>query len=112
MPVPAHIAATFPAIDQVDCQQTSPVDRLYNCIGFAADPARLRFWWPIGRVFWPRSVAREVTVSAFEAAFASVGYSICTSDSLEIGVEKIAIFVDATDAPTHAARQCPDGTWT
>jgi hypothetical protein len=28
------------------------------------------------------------------------------------GIEKIAIFVDAKQAPTHAARQLPDGRWT
>ena len=36
----------------------------------------------------------------------------CLSDSLESGFEKIALFVDPSGMPTHAARQLTDGRWT
>jgi hypothetical protein len=34
------------------------------------------------------------------------------NSELEVGTEKVAIYVDADGIPTHAARQLADGTWT
>ncbi len=47
--------------------------------------------------------------------FASLGYQKCElaeSAELEIGFEKIAIYVGQNGLPTHAARQQKDGSWT
>jgi hypothetical protein len=52
----------------------------------------------------------EETVTAFEAAFALLGYSRCESGGREAGVEKIAIYT-LNGKPTHAARQLQDGFW-
>jgi hypothetical protein len=56
-------------------------------------------------------VAREETLAAFQAAFATVGFVVCQDESAEPGFEKIAIFGDA-DGPQHVARQLPTGRWT
>lgn len=54
----------------------------------------------------------ENTRAGFRDAFATLGYAVCTNGSVEDGIEKIAIFVDQKDVPTHTARQLRDGTWT
>ena len=77
----------------------------------------MNWWWPTGDPadeprFWPAGAPREETVSAFLAAFASLGYTPCDDAGVEPGFEKVALFVDARNAPTHAARQLADGRWT
>lgn len=61
---------------------------------------------------WPPGVPKEVTKSAFIEAYRSIGYEVCDGPSLEAGFEKIALYVDSDDSPTHAARQLPNGNWT
>lgn len=114
MAFPREILRIFPSLVEADCEQTSPRDRFYNCIGHAAEPGRRRFWWPVVRpfVYWPSSAPCELTIAAFEAAFATLGYGPCSTDLLEDGIEKIALFVDAQARPTHAALQLADGHWT
>jgi hypothetical protein len=36
---------------------------------------------------------------------------LCENGELENGFEKIAIYVDKTRKPTHAAHQLPNGKW-
>jgi hypothetical protein len=47
-------------------------------------------------------------------AFGTVGYKEWKRENgeLERGYEKVAIFVDPNNEPTHAARQLPNGMWT
>ena len=91
----------------------------YNCIAFAASDDERR-WWPSKEdpryYYWPPHLDRrepgEETVEDFVQAFESLGYSRKrTNAKLEKGIEKIAIFVDADDLPTHAARQLESGRW-
>jgi hypothetical protein len=72
------------------------------------------WWWPSDddRDTWPPGVPREETVAAFTAAFRTLGYDVALNESLEAGVEKIALFALAADRPTHATRQLSDGRWT
>jgi hypothetical protein len=53
-----------------------------------------------------------VAVASFIQAFEHLGYRVCSSDALEPGIDKIAIYADAADAPTHAARQLVSGSLT
>lgn len=63
---------------------------------------------------WPASVTKNVTVEAFTQAYGSEGYETCPAQdrTLDIAFEKVAVYVDAAGAPTHAARQLTDGSWT
>jgi len=61
--------------------------------------------------YWPPDAAREVTLQAFEQAYGTLGFEKCDTGGLESGFEKIAIYTKSS-APTHAARQLPDGCWT
>src|SRR5258708_4606798 len=107
------LESAFPGLNGADWRMTSPPDREYNCIAWAAGD-NTAFWWPVGestnpRRFWPADVPQQVSLPAFIAAFATIRYSLCDDDSLELGFEKIALFADADGAPTHAALQLLDG---
>lgn len=104
--------ASFPQLTLDGYAITSPPDRRYNCIAWAVGD-QTRWWWPDASEcgYWPDSVAREWTTSAFIAAFATLGYAVCESSKVDGDVEKVALYV-ANGRPTHAARQLPDGAWT
>jgi hypothetical protein len=95
------------------CEVTSDKDKSYNCIGFAAEEANWRWWWPdkMKGHFWPADVPTESTLEAFIAAFTTVGYEVCLDSELEPGFEKIALYTKPGGTPTHAAKQQPDGLW-
>jgi hypothetical protein len=90
--------------------ETSKATPLYNCIAWAAGDDR-RYWWPCGG-YWPKGVPREETLEAFVQAFEVSGYELCEDGSLEPGFEKVALYIDGTGIPAHAALQLPDGRWT
>jgi hypothetical protein len=109
-----YLLRLFPRLRPGAFRVTSPRDRTYNCIAWAAG-VTADWWWPIGETrpaFWPTGVAREETLSAFCEAFATLNYTVCPSDAPEPGFEKVALFADAAGIPTHAARQLPGGRWT
>ena len=110
------IEILFPQLAGGGYTITSPATRKYNCIAWAAGDAT-QWWWPVAaaapqRTHWPEGVARQETVEAFRLAFVTLGYEICAGEQVEQGFEKVAIFADAVGAPTHAARQLPNGRWT
>jgi hypothetical protein len=84
----------------------------YNCIAWAAGDDHT-WWWPdaSGYTFWPDRVPRIVTLDAFIKAFESLGYTVCNNDRYEKGFEKVAIFVDSNQVPTHASKQLRSGIW-
>jgi hypothetical protein len=52
---------------------------------------------------------------AFIQAYGTKGYSLCYNNSLEEGLEKIALFgkeINGIPTPTHAALQLASGVWT
>jgi hypothetical protein len=108
------IEAVFPALGDAGFRVTSPATRDYNCIAWAAGDTA-RWWWPDddpdNAGFWPPGVAAEETLDAFAAAFATIGYALCSGENRESGFEKIAVFANA-GIPTHAARQLASGRWT
>jgi hypothetical protein len=109
-----HIKKLFPKLADGAFIVTSDRDQAYNCIAWAAGVTH-QGWWPTENVddaFWPADVPRVATLDAFQAAFATLGYSLCSSEEPETGFEKIAIFGEASGRPTHAARQLPNGRWT
>lgn len=112
--LPLDREAFFPNLRRGEYQVTSLETSIYNCIAHAAGKDD-NWWWPDEGtgIHWPIAMM-EVTLDAFVAAYATEGYVICETQSrdLEPGVEKVAIYVDGTSEPTHAARQLPDGSWT
>lgn len=103
----------FPRLGDRSFAITSPADRRYNCVAWAAGDVK-RWWWPAEPpfAFWPAGIPREESMSSFIAAFASLGYVVTPSGEPEPHFEKVAIFATSDGVPTHVARQLPDGTWT
>ena len=108
----SEIETAFPRLSDSDYEITSPHDRTYNCVAWAA--GRTDTWWwpdPMGQDYWPSGIAREESVDSFVAAFESLGYARCEGEEPEADSEKIALFAKA-GTPTHAARQLRSGLWT
>ena len=103
----------FPRLRGSGYLVTSPRTPAYNCIAFAAgDDSR---WWepdPSTEHFWPADARRDYSLAALVQALGTCGFETCASAALEAGWEKVAVFADAEGAPTHVARQLPDGAWT
>jgi hypothetical protein len=104
----------FPGLRGTAFQIAGPPDPNYNCIAWAAG-LTTAWWWPIGdpqRIYWPAGVLHDETLEAVRSAFAVLGYVDCENADLEPGHEKVAIFANDEDFPTHAARQLASGRWT
>jgi hypothetical protein len=106
----------LPYLDDTNCRETSLRDTRYNCIAWAAEN-NSRWWWPdnFGIGYWPPNVPREESIDAFMKAYETLGYKLCYNESLEPGLDKIAIYgirYSTKVVPTHAARQMESGEWT
>lgn len=105
------LESLFPGLALSPYRVTSPKDRVYDCIAWAAGDVT-KWWWPdfAGQEFWPAGVARDETLDAFRDAFRAMGFAECDADADEVGYEKVAIYADQ-GFPTHAARQLASGRW-
>ena len=102
--------AKFPRLTPANHRVTSPATRVYNCVAWAVGEDQR--WWEPGK-FWPCPLlGNNFTVDDVIAAFRTAGYDVCADGVLVAGYEKVAIYADGFDDPTHAARQLPDGRWT
>lgn len=100
----------LPALTTGNWKPTSYPCVRYNCIAWAAGDDS-RWWWPADQGYWPPDAPKELTLQAFLAAFATLGYHQCGGAHLEEGFEKVALYSKG-GIPTHAARQLRDGFWT
>jgi hypothetical protein len=107
-----HLEEKFTHLKKEGYRKKSEQTSLYNCIAFAVGDME-NWWWPDQGFlcFWPRGVARKVTLKSFIEAFETMGYQVCDDSSLESSFEKVAIYVDDNNEPTHAARQTRKGKW-
>lgn len=106
------LEAIFPKLMNSRHTITSSPTQDYNCIAWAAGDDQ-RWWWPdaAGVRYWPASVRRDESLSAFQSMFEILGYELCVDEKPESGYEKVAIFVN-DEGPQHAARQLANGRWT
>ena len=101
-----------PNLVRRDHVESSLARRRCNCFAWVAGDTT-RPWYPRGEPdlsFWP-PVRDDLTIDAFVEAYATLGYTPCEDGALVEGIEKIALYVDDDGAPSHAARQLPDGQW-
>jgi len=101
----------FPGLERCRWGLTSPEAVTYNCISWAAEDQRRRWWEPAPSFYWPPGVPREYSVEAYKGAFEQIGYTVCGNAAFEPGLQKIALYAIDSE-PQHAARQLPDGAWT
>lgn len=108
-----EIEGIFPDIAGGGYSITSPATPEYNCIAWAATDTKA-WWWPDinNQYYWPADIPREETLEAFIKAYETLGYETCKSGGYEEEFEKIAIYLNASNKPTHAARQLGSGRWT
>lgn len=102
----------FPRLRPQNFRRASPVDHDYNCAAWAAGVTDSPWWpfrWPY---YWPPGAPFEETLPAFLAAYAALNYVECDNADFEDGMEKIAIYADTQQVPTHVTRQLEDGRWT
>jgi len=111
MALSPHLRSLFPNSLHEPFVETSEPTEEYNCIAWAYEDTT-QWYWPDFKSYWPRNIPGEVTLKAFQLLFEDKGYELCSDDSLEVGYQKIAIYCDVNNLPTHAARQLPDGYWT
>ena len=104
-----EILHAFPGLASVGWQITSPASKVYNCIAWAAGVSDR---WMFYDAAWPPSVPRSAHIDAYQRVFESNGYTVCGDESHEDGVEKVALYGDASGRCTHAARQLKTGYWT
>jgi hypothetical protein len=113
------IPNVFENISAGDFECKSDRDFRYNCIAWAVGKTH-QFWWPLdephSNYWWPdglkKALPDEETVNHFIEAFATEGYRRCLNGKLSRRYEKIVLFVDHNNKPTHAARLLPTGIWT
>jgi len=104
----AWVIGRFPKIDGTEFIVTSPCNKSYNCIAWAAGKNE-EFWWP-GHPDWPTGAPKTDTRLAFIKAFETLGYAKCDNGDLESGFEKIVLY-EKLGRPKHAARMLEDGRW-
>jgi len=108
-----HLEQQFLNLASAGYSITSPDTIDYNCVAWAAETEE-EWWWPdaMGQEYWPEGIPREETLSAFVAAFRTIGYEVCDDLFREPNFLKIVIYGDAQKIPRHVARQLTSGGWT
>ena len=106
-----ELEAIIPVLKYANYHVTSPINDGYNCAAWAVGDDS-RFWdpSPVGPYFWPEGLPRDRSTATFVLAFETVGFTVCSDDSCEQGIEKIAIYAQ-NGLFQHAARQLEDGRW-
>jgi hypothetical protein len=87
--VSADLEGAFPSLAADGYIVASPKTQSYNCVAWAARDASR--WWEPG-IYWPGPPGDDL--AALAGLFAALGYSPCAGDELEVGYEKVALYVD------------------
>lgn len=66
---------------------------------------------PFPGYYWPDGADRGDGPDSLRSAFEKIGYEICTSQDLEPGYDKVALYIDDDGFWTHAAKQREGGDW-
>ena len=100
----------FPGLVGTVYAQTSVPTPIYNCIAFAAGENH-RWWEPSPGQYWPAGAARTMDIAGLVDAFERVGFKACKNETLEVGYEKVVLYIDPAGEWTHAARLTLHGRW-
>jgi hypothetical protein len=83
----------------------------YNCIGWALGEPLLWYQARSASHYWPPECPNRNDVEGWICVFRIHEFELCSSAELELGLEKIAIYVSER-YPRHVARQLESGRWT
>ena len=100
----------FPALREIIYTVVAEADVKYNRIAWVAGVDD--DWWdPVDETrYWPAGAPRGDTVEIVMEGLATAGYEPCTDDTLEPGIEKIALY-EYRGEFTHVAKQLASGLW-
>lgn len=116
--MPLHeLRGLFP---NLTCDQrtiTSPIDKNYNCVAWVIGD-KLKWWEPFGVIvpapfspyYWPEDVPQGDQPDTYVNLFETLGFEITENGELEIGFEKLAIYV-CNGKFKHVACQLQSGIW-
>jgi len=104
---PEELARNLPRLQPSRYEVKSHATPRYNCVAFANGDER--HWWEAGvfggRFFWPPEIREDSTLQAWRQLFVSQGYVPTTNRNIELGFEKVAIYVSLEDfSTTHVAK--------
>jgi len=102
---------SFPNSVEDPFVKTSEPSLVYNCIAWSVGDDT-KWWWPHKDTYWPDDINKEETIEAFIDLYSNMGYELCDHQEYEDNYEKIVLFADDKDMPTHAARQVSENRWT
>ena len=107
-----ELEEAFPNLAERGYHITSPKNAGYNCVAWAVGDTT-HFWYDVKvkGYYWPPGAGSADTVEGWKKLFALHGYTEAEFDKLETGIEKIAIYADASGDPSHVARQTETGQW-
>ncbi len=111
-----RLGRRLPAVEKWPVKKTSEETDHYNCFAYVAGDAK-RPWCPLPilprGVYWPVTVKpdQEDTVWPVLEGYGAIGFEWCTDGALESGMEKIAIYANEREQPTHVAIQRESGVW-
>src|SRR5437762_6720788 len=97
-----EIESFFPDLKVSGYRITSRATPSYNCFAWAGNDTS-NWWQPISLhgYYWPSEIPAELTLDNLTAVYRRLGYSPCDNASVEPGFEKIAIYTEADDTPSH-----------
>lgn len=103
----------YPKLNAVGYNVTSPKDKKYNCVAWAAKRDQQNWWEPLNEpgCYWPKEVPFNHSFENYVKVFEVLGYSYCDNPSLEEGFEKVALFSHAIGWFEHVSHQLEDGAW-
>jgi len=101
----------FPNLATSSAEEKSTETPNYNCIAWAANEKKQRWWPRASGYYWPANIRDDDSLEAFIEAFATLGYEPCTEAHQESGYEKLAIYV-FSGGVKHMARLLDNGKWT
>lgn len=99
-------------VEGEDYQLTSGATDNYSCLAHAIHRYD-RVIWPDEdeTCAWPPELDRRETLVMFQKFLYLCGYRDCVDGRLQASIEKIALYVDATELVVHVARQLENGHW-
>jgi len=97
---------------------TSKRSKKYNCIAWSM--GKTNKWWEAIKgkgkyrgYHWPDGIPKDGSAKALVKLYERWGYTTCGKDTtLEVRIEKVAIYCDSNGDYTHGARQLKNGHWT
>lgn len=96
---PSELQARFPKLRPDNWERRSNATPRYNCMAFANGDER-HMWEPGkpgGMYYWPPTVRQDNTADTWEEVFLKKGYKRTDNCEMEVGFEKVAIYVSLED---------------